>query len=340
MENSNQEPKTENSEPKTEYQGVHQPHVETKKPEPTIVKEIHHHHHDGRGFNPGSMLIGLLIIVLGVAFLGKNAGWFNFSFTFDWNVIWPVLLILVGLSFFNRRGWVSGTIGAVITVLVVALVAWMVFGGTTTRETTTDQLNFVKKADVTQSVVNVKTGAGKLTIGGDASALITGTFISNNLSLSQTETLADGVQTTTLETKGSGKWTINHRNEMNLKLSNEIPTTVNLDTGAMDMTLDLTNLMARTVDVDTGASTLNLTMGDKLDQADVKVKAGASSITVTLPKTVGAKLNLDIGATSKNFLDFNKIDEKTYESTNYSSAKKKINLDFGLGATSLTVNWK
>lgn len=339
MDTPNQEPRTVNTEPEKE-----QPKTEPKpQAEPQVVKEVHHHHYK-RGFNPGSMFFGLLIIVVGVAFLGRNAGWFDFSFQVDWNVIWPVILILVGLSFFNRRGWVSGVIGGVITVIVVGLVAWAVFGGTAHRETTTDTVTILKQDKVAESVVNIKTGAGKLAINGSipvsSTSLITGTHTTNNLSLTKESSLNGTTQTTTLSTKSSGSWVFNHRNELSLQLAKDIPTSLILDTGAMDMTLDLTEIQAKLVDVDTGASTLNLTLGDLLETAEVRVDAGASTINVTLPKTLGAKLSLDSGATSKNLADFTKIDEHTYESTNYSTSTKKVTLDFDLGAATLDIRWK
>lgn len=106
------------------------------------------------------------------------------------------------------------------------------------------------------------------------------------------------------------------------------------------MDLDLTNIMAKVVDVDTGASTFNLTLGDKADLVSINVDAGASTINITLPKILGAKINIDADATAKNLTDFDKIDDKTYESKGYAAATKKVNLDFSQGASTLNVNWK
>ena len=51
----------------------------------------------GRGFG---MVVGALLIVLGVLFLGVNLDLFAWI---DWGIIWPVVLILLGVLLIARR---------------------------------------------------------------------------------------------------------------------------------------------------------------------------------------------------------------------------------------------
>lgn len=44
----------------------------------------------------GGKVVGSLVFLLGIGFLGNNLGWFTFNV---WQVFWPVLLILLGISF-------------------------------------------------------------------------------------------------------------------------------------------------------------------------------------------------------------------------------------------------
>ena len=44
---------------------------------------------------------GILIFLLGVFYLGKNMGWWNFSL--DWSLFWPIILIILGLFFITKR---------------------------------------------------------------------------------------------------------------------------------------------------------------------------------------------------------------------------------------------
>ncbi|RJO59694.1 hypothetical protein C4546_01255 [Candidatus Parcubacteria bacterium] len=307
------------------------------EPEKTVIKEVHHHHYR---HGPGRFFFGLFVVVVGLMFLGRAAGWLPQDISIDWSWVWPLLIIFLGLSILTGRSWFSWITGSIITILVLILVAWMIFGNLGARELTTQEVSYDKGANVTSAVLNLKTGASKLNIKGDSSKLLTGIFSSYNLNLTKQETIADGVQNITLGTTSSWKWFTSSKNTIELQLTNDLPVTLNLDSGASDMDLDLTNVMAKIVDVDTGASTLNLTLGDKLEQASVNIDAGASTLNIFLPRTLGAKLNIDAGVSSKNLTDFNKIDDKTYESQNYSSVAKKVNLDFNLGAATLNVNWR
>ncbi|HOZ53624.1 MAG TPA: DUF5668 domain-containing protein [bacterium] len=44
---------------------------------------------------------GILIFLLGIFYLGKNMGWWNFDL--DWSLFWPILLILIGLMVMLKR---------------------------------------------------------------------------------------------------------------------------------------------------------------------------------------------------------------------------------------------
>ena len=106
------------------------------------------------------------------------------------------------------------------------------------------------------------------------------------------------------------------------------------------LNVDVSEIMTNSVNIDTGATSMKLTLGDKTTFDAVSIDAGASSLTINLPKTLGAKLIIDSGLTSKDLPDFNKIDDKTYETANYGSTEKKTEITLKLGVSSLKVNWK
>ncbi len=47
----------------------------------------------------GEVLTGIVIIFIGFIFLGRNLGLFYISFSILWKLIWPLILILAGISF-------------------------------------------------------------------------------------------------------------------------------------------------------------------------------------------------------------------------------------------------
>jgi hypothetical protein len=332
------QPVTENKEPKIENQKFESPKAEPVKTE--VVREIHHHHND-RGRGPGGMFIGLIVVAIGVYFLGKQAGWFPEDVEINWNWIWPLFIIAIGVSMLSRRGIFGWLLTTIMTIGVIGFLAAAAFGAFGKSEPLqTDTVSIAKAADVKALALSIDTGAGNLTVSGGSDQLITGTHTHYGMQLEQTSVVENGTQRVQLKTTKDWGWIGRHRNDLTLQLANDVPTQLTVASGAMDMTLDLTSVQATNIDVSTGASDLTLTLGDKADSAKVHVGAGASSITVNLPKTLGARLIWSAGASSKTLPDFNKIDDKTYETSNYASASKKVDLDFDLGAASLTVNWR
>lgn len=46
------------------------------------------------------MFIGFFILALGLIFLLRNLGWIH---GFDWDLVWPILIIAFGLSMIFKR---------------------------------------------------------------------------------------------------------------------------------------------------------------------------------------------------------------------------------------------
>lgn len=67
----------------------------------------------------GGVVFGLFILFLGFFYLGKNLGWWNYQL--DWTVIWPVLIIFVGLSIMGGKKMVNWLLGIVLFFAIIAL---------------------------------------------------------------------------------------------------------------------------------------------------------------------------------------------------------------------------
>lgn len=58
-----------------------------------------------RHWTTGSLFWGLITIIIGVIFLGNNLEWFDFGIRDAWNIIWPIIIIFIGLNIiFGGRG--------------------------------------------------------------------------------------------------------------------------------------------------------------------------------------------------------------------------------------------
>lgn len=334
----------QSSQPKTpEPEKTNEQKTEEKPKE--IIKEIHHHHYQEtkRNFPFGRIAIGLVLVFIGLVYLVQATGWVNLNFNFDWWKLWPLIFIFWGLSLLAGRGWMSGVIGIVVTITVLAIVALLIFNGNNINSSVTKQdIIIAKEAAASTATVNLKAGAGKITVtGGTTDQLINGLFESNVTTLTTSSNLDSTDQVVTLKEenynwRGFG----NKTNDLSFELNNNIPIKFTVDTGASEMDFDLKEVMAEEIDVNTGASSMKLELGDKVANSTLRIDAGASSLDISLPKTLGAKLVVDSGISSKDLPDFNKIDDKNYESKNYSSSEKKINMTLKMGVSSLKISWR
>lgn len=67
-------------------------------------------------FSWGQFVTALIAIAIGVGFLGRNLGFFYFDSRLFWNLLWPVILILIGFNLL-RGGAFSGGKGGRFTFM-------------------------------------------------------------------------------------------------------------------------------------------------------------------------------------------------------------------------------
>lgn len=56
----------------------------------------------------GGKVVGSFIFLLGLIFLSRNLGWFQFDFHLFWRLFWPAILILLGIRFLLGSGGRTG----------------------------------------------------------------------------------------------------------------------------------------------------------------------------------------------------------------------------------------
>ncbi len=326
------------------------PHPEPKTPGPfTDRGQASHKNGSGRLHRDGPglfrVVLGLFIALIGLSLLANQMGW-------HWNLsgqllrLWPVLIILAGLSLMGGRG-VIGRIAALVVVIavlffVVSLFVWQVvpFSNDVTQSSITVPLD----PSAQSAHVALKLGAAKLSVSGGSDNLVSGSYRSGFSTLSTSSTVSGGVQSATLSNVSGITWWQGPfgrgRTEADIRLSAKMPVALAIDGGALDATMDLTDVQATELTVAAGASTLNLSLGDLVTASTVTVNAGATALDISLPSTVGVRLTLESGATSKSIERLSRVGGDTYESGNFATAQKKIFLMLKLGASTLKVGWR
>jgi hypothetical protein len=116
-------------------------------------------------------------------------------------------------------------------------------------------------------------------------------------------------------------------------IANDIPTSLQLDSGAGEFTIDLTDVKVTDATVNVGAAALRLVLPKPTGDIAVTVSAGASSIVIEVPSGVEARVTTSGGLLSTHY------DPRftNGETSGYASAKDRVTVRVSAGATSVTV---
>lgn len=265
---------------------------------------------------PSNIFWGSVFLVLGGLFLVDSLGIMELNL---WGVIWPLMLILFGLwillGYFFRDPPLEG-------------------------ETASIPLDGARSAEI-----HLHHGAGRLVIGSGAGPmdLVSGSFGGGM----GTHTSRDDDRVKlTLRVRDSGFpvvilpwfWGPQHNFNWDLHLSDEIPISLKLKTGAGDARLDLTDLQVESLRVDTGASQTEIHLPDGMALTKAIVKAGVAAVNIYVPEDVGARIKVSGGIMDAkiNRTRFPKAGG-FYQSPDYETAVNKVEIRVDMGVGSVTV---
>jgi hypothetical protein len=200
--------------------------------------------------------------------------------------------------------------------------------------------------------VELRMGAGKVTVRGGASDLMNATFSYN---VPAWKPIVDYVVTNNKGSLLSAKY----RYDWDIRLNSSTPIDLEVKTGAGTTNLDLSDMMVRTLTVDAGASSavikgsptamtsmdvktgvgsvnIDLT-GDWKNSATVHVDGGVGSIKLVVPSNVGVTVEAKRGVGSISIPGFTQ-DGNTYRNAAYGSSAitLSINLNVGVGSVTIT----
>lgn len=289
------------------------------------------------------MIWGLILVILGILFLGINMNFIEpelFARIFEF---WPLLLVILGVHLFLKKY----KLGPLVTLLLIAL-----FGGLVVwsgyfqrpiikRDVAVKDNNFSQDLgqNVKNGAVKVTTGAIKFTVSGSTEKLVEGVLSSNFMSPRLTEFNSADSQKVTISTEGETPriWWSGLKNEMTMRLSNKVPVDFEVDSGASEMDFDFSEVTLNSFLIKSGASSIDLKVGDKISaQTRGEFNVGASDIKIRIPKGIGARIKADTGITGKSFEGFTQKGDY-YENAEYATAQKKLELLIKAGASNISV---
>jgi len=296
-----------------------------------------------KGFNFGNLFLGLIILSVGIFYLCKNYGWLPENLNLEILRLWPILIIAVGLSLLNNKGFLSRTIGFIIFLIVITITSFVIFYGVKndTKPVLNENPFKIERSEKTNySSVVIKSGVGKVNITGGSEEFADGNLRSNISNLKIDNDTSSEKQKLSMEVESKDRIELlsEVKNDLTVKLNSELPTDISLNLGVADSKLDLREVLVNNLDIEIGIANLDLIMGDRAEMAKVNLKSGVSSVKISLPDSVGSKIIIKEGLSSKQLKDFEKIDDETYQTANYDEAEKKIEIDLDIGLSRLEIN--
>lgn len=255
---------------------------------------------------------GSILLVLGALLLASNFG----IITFQWNYVWPLLLIAVG--------------------------AYILIGGSSQSRAGEPTHVSIPLEGATEANIKLEHGAGKINISGAASKneLLSGEFEAMRLHTSRSgsklkATLSTSVEDTFLAFM---PWNWHGNHAWDFSLNPDVPTTLRLESGASENRFDLSQTKVTKLVIETGASSTEVIMPKKAGYTDAKISGGAASFEVEIPKGVAARIRVDSGLGSVD------VDEerfprrgKSYQSEDYETAANQVDLKLEVGVSSVKV---
>jgi len=260
-----------------------------------------------------SVFWGGLFIVAGVLLMLGNLGLFTVNV---WKLIWPTFIIAMGV--------------------------WTLWTATQGPDALEIEQVSIPHQNAESAKIKVEFGAGqvKMTSGAGADKLLQGTFAGGS---QVHEKLRDNLLKVRLQPPSVDfihmmmPWSWGAR-DWQISLNNQIPLSLEIETGASSMVLDLSDLQVKELNLDTGASSTEITLPANAGHTHVDVDGGAASIVLNIPEGVAARIQVDSGlaAISVDSERFPRMGD-VYKSNDYDTAENKVDINADIGAGSLAI---
>ena len=255
------------------------------------------------------------------------------------NIFWGTVLILLGALFFlQRQGLIPSVVPYLWPLALILFGGWLILSVFWRPDSSSGEQFDMDLGNAKSVRYRFSHGAGQIVIKGGApigKALVgssaTGMKESSRLDGDRLEVRVEaGASFIPFVGPSDGTW--------RFQLTQEVPVSVKVETGASQLDMDLTDVPATFVELETGASNSSVIMPAR-GASMLNLEAGAASINITLPEGVAGRIRIKEGLTSLN-VDHNRfpqVDSRLYQSPDYDTAANRadISVEAGLGSISI-----
>lgn len=297
---------------------------------------------------------GLLLVLIGILFILKNTGVIFFTWHSMWH-LWPVILILWGISIIPVKDWIKLVLSFV-TVLITFFAVqyygpkddhkWNFEWNDNNDRDNSDEDNVTTYNNVMSedydsltkfAELKLNIGVGKFDIKDTTSKLIEVKHDNDKANYSMTAKVEDSLTIIDLSLEkgefNEGKVS----NNVNMKLNPNPIWDLDLNVGAAEVNFDLSGFKTRNLKIQGGASDIDLKIGAALPLTDLKLEAGAASIIVRVPESAGCEIISNTFMSSKDFKGFTKIANQKYQTPNFATSTNKIMINLQAGVARVDI---
>jgi len=297
---------------------------------------------------------GLGTVLVGVVLLGNALGVVSWGVWWTFIMLWPALVIALGVSVLGRglhQMWLrgAGTLIVWLTLAYAVAVSVTGVGGLTpiqpwTRAATGVPFSYSEPAGaLSTGTLTFKGGAGDISIrsGSDlVTASGTTPFGQPQFDVVRSADHADvaltlGTSDRTVVAPGFGS------GQADIALSDAMVWDATLDTGASRLDADFSDMQIRRLVLDSGVDQSTLKLGEvptSLTQTDVIIKSGLSDVSILVPKDAAVHINTHNGLVSTNIdPHFEPKAAGVYETPDATTAQRVINISIDSGISSVSV---
>jgi Domain of unknown function (DUF5668) len=292
----------------------------------------------------------LILIFLGGVFLLQNMSVLPSTIWTNLWKLWPAVLVLFGLEllFGRRASWLVGVLGLCVVIFALGAVSSNFGDGVAAQPPINRSLDTALDG-ATQAVVNVRFGAGQLTLGPLADApttqLASMTYEGpTELVAEPTYTVSQNTGRLDYQTSGHGPSTFPFNRgdtpKLDIRLSPIVPlTTLTVQTGATDARLDLSSMRLQNLDLSLGAASAWLRVPER-GTTSVHITSGAANLTIEVPQSVAAQVRHTGGLTTFNINQdrFPAVGDGVYRSVDWSDSPNRVDITLETGLTTIQVN--
>lgn len=287
--------------------------------------------------NGKGLIGGIVLIVIGI--IALLATFFDFEIV--WSEIakfWPIFLIIFGVSILPLSKLLK-SISVIILILLSCLLYYNnVDGSVKTRSSFSydmieegvniQEFSEPYNLNVKTASVEINYGAGTVYLSSPVNYLVKATNVSNyiiqDLSVKYENNHAE------IEFDGGNNVNVNGKdfksNNFNVALNENPVYDFEINLGACNMNFDFSEYKVSDVEVNCGACDIDMKFGDLYGTTNVNIEMGVSDVKIGIPSGSGCRVECETVLSHKDFDGFDKKSGKVYETSNYFSANKHVNI--------------